>query len=1197
MKSRKHSIAPVLAGIALLGIVTLCWLSRTRQESPAHPTAALPPPTSGPLRTEAVADFAHWLDTRSITIPADRAPLTPEVLQLARERRTVMESLIRTDPRRALEQAVSLETWRSLPPELHTEVEEPFSAMARYQVLPVCGNPDTGEQASDAMRLISIDGQPQLDTHVFGTRRGITSKEKAPVQGIRLGSLAALHEGTFRELSAAEIPTATSIYPLANPQADRDFATGQPLGDDPLTALAGGKIFRFADRTDFENFADAIDGLDKSPAPQGGSSLVFLPYPADGSGGFNLGEVTRMNNTFASAWTETKKKVFIIRCDFSDKTDALFPTPSAGSYGTLLNTTISDTIRDYSYGKTWIEATVSSSVTRLPQTAAYYAQIVSGGSSRNDLLLTDAKSTYQTANPGFSEASYDIVGIWFTSINMRSGDLEYAGLAGGHDLWIQDNTDPEVHVHEFGHNYGIGHSSFWKPSVGSTNPLDPAGTYEEYGDPFDVMGGGPIAEGVFHSQAKQRLNWLGTGEWTDATAAGNITHRIYRIDDPATAGVRGLRVTKGADEYLWLSYRRLFANNTLKAGANVVWERAGEARSWLIDTTPGSQSGSVDRTDGALTIGRTLSTGNSHITPLARGGSGSAEWLDVRVNTGSFPAGTPVVMIAGPSTIPARQTCVFTALATDPNGDELAYSWDFGQGFTFDNNPSATYSWAVGGTFTVKVTVSDMKGHTAQATKTVTVTDAITTWTDRANSSIGTFFALAANPNKVIAVGENYSNFKGPVASSPDGVTWTDSLMGQNQQVYGATWDGTQFALAGMDYDFAPGVDAFVGCVFTSPTANAGTWSRRIFTGAPLRGIVFGNGVHVAVGDNGTIRRSTDGGVSWTGVPSGTTNRLNSVSYGGGRFVAVGYVYKDTPPTQYNGDVCVLTSPDGLTWTNTSAGAGLESWQDFRSVKWVNDRFLASGFYGSVRTSTNLGVSFSTTRPQREETPAFAYGNGIWFAAGINWDAAEADVDLVSADGVNWTNLTTPALDDRNAAIFFNNTFITAGENHSIRQSGTISQGASGFYTWRESNFPDHGPLSTPDGDQDADGLENLIEYTLGRSPNSGSGPDGPASLPQALISSSDPLLSDRIALQVDLPEPAAGDVVHVVEASSSLDSAWSPLATKTGSGSWTWNAGGTSRIVTSAPSGGRVIVKVGDSVAMSADPHRFLRLRTYVNQ
>jgi hypothetical protein len=1104
-----------------------------------------------------------------------------------------MEALIASDPRQALERSVTLDVWQGLPQELKAEVEEPFSAMARYRVLPVCRNGASGGGISrEAVRYTEFEGGTSLETFVFGSRLGISSKEKASVQGIRLGNRAALREGCFHPLTAAETAVAGDIYPSVS--KGTDFATGATLGEDPVTALAGGKIFQFADRAGFEAFSAAAAGLDENPGPHGGSSLLFLPFPAEG-GGFDLEGAMAMNLQLASSWTETKKRVFMIRCDFSDKTNASFPVVGAGTYATLLNTTVSDAIEESSYGKTWIEATVSSSVIRLPQTAAYYAALVNG-SSRNDLLLSNARTAYQAANPGFNSGNYDIIGVWFVSIGMKSGGGTYGGLAvlGGSDIWIQGSTDAGLHVHEFGHNYGIGHSSFWTPSVGSSNPVDPAGSNDEYGDPFDIMGNGAIPEGVFHSQAKQRLNWLGTGEWTDATAAGSGVYRVHRIDHPATAGVRGIRVTRSGGGFYWLSYRRLFENSWLKAGANLVWQRSGENRSWLVDTTPGSITGSLDRTDGSISIGRTYSDGNSHITPLARGGNPNNEWLDIRVNTGPFPGNTaPSVTLQGPSVIAARQTCIFTAHGVDANGDALAYSWDFGDGFTFDNHPDATHAWNSGGEYTVRVTVTDMKGLTAQATRSVTVIDPITTWNTRANSSTGHFNALAASPGKVIAAGEDYSTFRGPVATSADGITWTSTLLNQNQQAFAAIWDGSQFLLAGQDYSFSAPA-GWLGCVFTSPTANAGTWTRRIYSGPALNGIAHGNNVHVAVGDNGTIRRSTDGGVNWSLIPSGTTKKLASVAYGGGKFVAVGHVYADP---EYSGDHIVLTSTDGLTWSDTSAGTGVDSWQDLRRVSWANNRFLASGWYAKLRQSTELGATFTTTRPGTEDIAGFAYGNGVWFAAGIDKDDADADVDLVSPDGNYWTNLTTPALDDRNAAIFFNNTFITAGRNHSIRQSGVVSQAANGYFTWRESNFPDRGPLTTAGDDHDADGMTNLLEYALGRSPSAGSGTDGPAALPDAVVMASEPLLSDRIAIQLDLPHPPAADLVHIVEAASSLDGFWSPLATKTGTGNWTWNAGGSSRIIAGAPASGRVLVKVGDSLPIAGNPHRFLRLRVSVNQ
>ncbi|MEO8616693.1 MAG: PKD domain-containing protein [Luteolibacter sp.] len=1151
-------------------------------------------------------DFDHWLETFSNASPSERAGLTTAGLELALSRRMRMEVLIRDHPQEALEHAVTLDLWHGLPHELQAQVEEPFSALGQFRVLPVCitGSPDAGKPLAgkdfhDVVRYTEIEGQPALNSSVFGRRNGLSTKEDSPIQGIRLGALAALREEVFHELQPREVTIAESLYPIANPQPNRDFSSGKLLGPGAVTALAGGRIFKFSDHETLSAFNDTIATLDEKPDPRSGAAVLFLPLPTAGSAGaaFNLSGAIALSNNLASSWTETKKKVFMIRCDFSDMTNTANPVVNQGTYGTLLNTTVSDDIRDFSYGKTWIEATVSTNVIRLPQTAAYYTVLDGLDTSRNPQLLMDAKAAYLTANPGFVASDYDIIGVWFVSIGMKSRNINYAGLAGGTDLWIQGSTDVGVHVHEFGHNYGIGHSSFWIPSNGSTNPVDPSGTTDEYGDPFDVMGSGTVPEGVYHSEAKQRLNWLAAGQWTDATAGGSGTYRIYRIDNTNTTGVRGLRITKAADEYYWLSYRRLFANSWLKAGANVVWQRAGTNRSWLIDTTPGSLAGSGDRTDGSIAIGRTYAdtASNVYITPIARGGTSPNEYLDIKVNIGPFPGNTaPTATLSGPTTISARQSCIFTAQGTDANGDVLAYSWDFGQGFTFDNHNSAPYSWISGGTYTVKCTVSDMKGQSTVVSKTVTVTDPITTWTTRANSSAGDFTSLAASSNKVIATGFDYPGFKGSVATSSDGVIWTATQLNSNQYGYSAIWDGSQFLLAGEDYNGA----VFVGCVYTSSTANAGSWTRRIFTGSTLRGIANGGGVLVAVGDNGTIRRSIDAGASWTLVTSGTTKSLASIAYGGGKFVALGY-------TGDNGDCVVLTSPNGLTWTDTSSGAGVDSLQDLRNIVWANDRFLASGWFGKLRYSLDSGTSFTTTRTTHEFTPGIAYGNGVWFAAGQDLDHGVGvfpniiypDIDLVSTDGSNWIPLATPSLDYRNAAIFFNNTFITAGANHSIRQSGTISPSSPGYPAWRDGFFPDHGPLSAPDEDGDSDSLNNLLEYALGASPVSISSVDGVGALPQAVIFSNQVLLNDRIALQFSLPEPAPADIGYMVEASGTLSSSWTPLATKIGTGAWTWNAGGTSRVILGTSSGGKIPVTVGDSLAAGIAPKRFLRMRTFVNQ
>jgi PKD repeat protein len=62
----------------------------------------------------------------------------------------------------------------------------------------------------------------------------------------------------------------------------------------------------------------------------------------------------------------------------------------------------------------------------------------------------------------------------------------------------------------------------------------------------------------------------------------------------------------------------------------------------------------------------------------------------------------------------------FSANGNDPDGDELTYSWDFGDGNT-SNQQNPTHTYLTASTFTATVTVSDGKGGTASASLTIVV--------------------------------------------------------------------------------------------------------------------------------------------------------------------------------------------------------------------------------------------------------------------------------------------------------------------------------------------------------------------------------------------------------------------------------------------------------------------------------------------
>ncbi|MEQ1850201.1 MAG: PKD domain-containing protein [Chthoniobacteraceae bacterium] len=1143
------------------------------------------------------SDFRAWYQRYATAPDRSDATLLAEGVRLARARRAVMEELIAPDPEAALEEAVTLDVYAALPAAIREETEEPFSALIDVTVLPVCriGSADLPLRTESRIETRFTDGDV-LRSAVFGRRLELDTKERTPVQGIRLGENAALRPAVFHPLQPGEIAIAEAKFPLANLRADRDFLSGESLGPAPVVAVSGGRIFKFSSRESLAEAEKSLAALDRRPGPHSGSGVMFLPMPADPQTGvFNLGEAVMNTSMASSAWTETKKKVFFIRVDFSNVPGAPVSDTALAS---TLNTPVSNAILEMSYGKTWIEGTVSSQVTRMPNAATFYTPVDGSGSSNNDQLHTDAKAKYLADNPGFDFAQYDIIGVFFAGIGMKGSGLTYAGLAGGTRMWLQNNSSTDVIVHEFGHNYGLGHSSFWVRSDGSTNPVDPSGASEEYGDRFDTMGSGPTPEGHFHMEAKQRLNWLAAADWIDATAGGSGTYRIYRIDDAGTTGARGLRVTKAADSYYWIGYRRRIpANNYLPQGAYVVWKLPGQNRSWNLDLTPNSNPGTNDRDDGSLPIGKTYgdTAANIFVTPIARGGTAPNQYLDVRINSGPFPGNAaPVATINGPSTIDARKTAVFSANASDSNGDTLAYFWDFGGAFSTDNNATVPFAWTIGGSYTVTLTVSDMKGGTVTATKSVTVVDPLNTWTQRANTAAGDFNGIAASSTRAVAVGELYAGaFKGPWAWSADGVTWTSGLFSSNEQMSDVAWDGTQFVAVGQRYDF--GVSNFVGVIKTS--TDGSTWTERYFAGAPLNAVTAGGGVNVAVSKGGAILRST-GGVTWSTATSGTTYDLTDVTWGNGIFVAVGRQNQSM-----SGNAIILTSPDGLTWTNRIAGAPYLSTvngpngADFTRTGFGAGRFCASGWYSLIGVSSDQGVTWTQGLPAipRYELKAFAYGNGIQFAAGIDRSNLGADANLVYADGATWSALPTAAQDDRNGAVFFNNSFITVGDNHSIWQSNAFQAGSFGFVQWRDAKFPEHNAGSQPGDDFDFDGLQTLLEYALQREPKIGAAADGTDALPDPVTNSIDPLLAGRLALRLDVPEPAPGDLTYVVEVTGDLTSgSWTPLATKSGTGAWAWNPGGTARIVLGAPFAGRRTVHVGDTQTISGGP-RFMRLRTFI--
>jgi hypothetical protein len=151
-------------------------------------------------------------------------------------------------------------------------------------------------------------------------------------------------------------------------------------------------------------------------------------------------------------------------------------------------------------------------------------------------------------------------------------------------------------------------------------------------------------------------------------------------------------------------------------GVGLRWARTGNQQTLLLDVTPGSADG---KNDSALLIGRTFSdrAAGIHITPLAKGGT-VPESLDLQVNLGKFTNNQlpSVTLTASATSAFAGAPITFTANATDPDGDTLAYSWDFGDNSIIPANTNVVRrAWSAAREYWVRCAVSDMRGGEGSA--------------------------------------------------------------------------------------------------------------------------------------------------------------------------------------------------------------------------------------------------------------------------------------------------------------------------------------------------------------------------------------------------------------------------------------------------------------------------------------------------
>lgn len=403
----------------------------------------------------------------------------------------------------------------------------------------------------------------------------------------------------------------------------------------------------------------------------------------------------------------------------------------------------------------------------LPQPMSY-------GSTYNsylDRLLSDARAAAAAA--GYNSANYNLDLVVTSNQGFGYAGRAYISGQGAH--LVKPYTSLRTAGHELGHNLGLYHANYWrtdatrpfgKDSVPSGYVADSSGAeWVEYGHYFSVMSAQYSSEmddptkPHYAPAEKARLGWLSGSAIRYVNGSG--TNRLFRLDQRDTVGTpRSIRIETpatdytGSGRYYWLSYRHApwsTAQNWFRNGLQVDVARSGYGSDGaiMLDMTPYSKDAATpffdpnnrpggywtidnnDKLDGALVVGRTFSDPEAgiHITPVGSGNQGTnEEYIDVVIQLGTFPGNRPPVITAFSATTnqaAVNQSVNFSVTASDPDGDPLAYAWDFDQVQTWTssglNSPTAVKSWPSAGQYRVTVSVSDMKGHSAVETCIVTV--------------------------------------------------------------------------------------------------------------------------------------------------------------------------------------------------------------------------------------------------------------------------------------------------------------------------------------------------------------------------------------------------------------------------------------------------------------------------------------------
>jgi hypothetical protein len=536
------------------------------------------------IETGVFAQFDNWVERYSSGNFADESEFIQAGESIALRRRELFKQLIRTNPRAAIDKAVSLEIQKGLPSIIARFLEKSVSANGNFNVIAI----DDLDSANVRGHNHQIEREVVFDdsryqAFVYGRKSSMTTKLNIPIRGVVLEDLIAVAENSVKKIETADFVA-------------QGVETAK-LGENGVVCEVGGKVRYFSDQNELDKYVLDLEKWESKIGPSRADEL--------------------------SPWTEGTKKLLFIRVDFPDRPgvpiDRFGQTLTESFAQNLMDNPVNEFYVNNSYGKTSFVTTVTP-VIRMPQPQSVY--------TRDSLfmLVTDARNAAREA--GFETNNYELDMVAFS----QSALLDFSGISpiGNKGALINGNFTFKVVTHELGHAYGLLHANLWRTNDGT---ITGNGANVEYGDDFDMMGRGAAQATHFNAQYKQSLDWLTQENVKTITQPGIYRVFAYDTTAPLPQGIRALKIKKDTAKDYWIEFRQLLTNYpNLMNGALVRWDYPSDffrRQTQMLDMNPATQS--LD--DSALLIGQTFAdeAGGIKITVLGKGNT-MPESLDIKVD-------------------------------------------------------------------------------------------------------------------------------------------------------------------------------------------------------------------------------------------------------------------------------------------------------------------------------------------------------------------------------------------------------------------------------------------------------------------------------------------------------------------------------------------------------------------------------------